>query len=238
MTLEGEIVTAEGFNLVPVGGPSGRQTLRARYVVGADGANSFVRGAWALDARPGVLLRLADRRHDPARAAGVRPARMAAVRPGAARPPSSPAVPAGAGGNSCVLPDEDIEDLNRLERAWELLEPWGVHPGNADAGAHAVYPSRRDGPKPGAAAADDRRRRRPPDAALRRSGHVRRPAGRDGLAWRLGLILHGKADDAVLDSYGPNGRPDMCGSTSTSPCSSARSSASPIRSRLPNGTAG
>ena len=37
------------------------------------------------------------------------------------------------------LPHESLSDLNDEKRAWELLEPWEVHPGNARLERHAVY---------------------------------------------------------------------------------------------------
>jgi 2-polyprenyl-6-methoxyphenol hydroxylase-like FAD-dependent oxidoreductase len=62
-----------------------RALVRAPFVVGCDGANSFVSSAGRQHRhRPRVLLRLAHRRPDPARAAGVEAAQLAALRPGPA----------------------------------------------------------------------------------------------------------------------------------------------------------
>ena len=37
------------------------------------------------------------------------------------------------------LPHESLDELNEEARAWELLAPWDVHPGNARLERHAVY---------------------------------------------------------------------------------------------------
>ena len=37
------------------------------------------------------------------------------------------------------LPDETLDELDDEARAWELLAPWDVHPGNARLERHAVY---------------------------------------------------------------------------------------------------
>ena len=34
--------------------------------------------------------------------------------------------------------EKRTEDLNNADRAWELLAPWDVHPGNARLERHAV----------------------------------------------------------------------------------------------------
>ena len=97
-----------------------------------------------------------------------------------------------------------IEELNRPEAAWRLMAPWGVTPDNARLERHAVYTFR------GRWAKDWRRGRvfLAGDAA-----HLMPPflgqglcAGlRDAraLTWRLDMVASGLADEAVLDSYGP-----------------------------------
>jgi 3-(3-hydroxy-phenyl)propionate hydroxylase len=108
------------------------------------------------------------------------------------------------------LPHEHIDDLNRMERAWELLEPRGVHPGNATVERHTVYTFQ-------ARWAETWRRGRlmiAGDAA-----HLMPPFAGQGmcaglrdamnLGWKLDLLLRGKATEAILDSYGPERNPHV-----------------------------
>jgi flavoprotein hydroxylase len=100
------------------------------------------------------------------------------------------------------LPHESIDDLNDERRAWELLGPWEVHPGNARLERHAVYTF-------SARYAEQWRDRRvlvagdaahlmPPFAGQGMCSGVR-DAG--NLAWKLDLVLAGRADEALLDTY-------------------------------------
>ncbi|MFC6881437.1 MULTISPECIES: bifunctional 3-(3-hydroxy-phenyl)propionate/3-hydroxycinnamic acid hydroxylase [Actinomadura] len=178
------------------------RTVRARYLVGADGANSFVRtrlGAsqtdfgfretwFVCDLEPNVPLDLGfdnGQVCDPARPhclfqLGARHRRF----------------------EFALLPGEDPGRFRDPRAAWELLAPYGVTPGKADLVRHAVYTFE-------AKLADRWRRGRillAGDAA-----HVMPPFMGQGmcsgirdakaLAWRLDLVLRGLAADAVLDGY-------------------------------------
>ncbi|MEP6560690.1 MAG: bifunctional 3-(3-hydroxy-phenyl)propionate/3-hydroxycinnamic acid hydroxylase, partial [Nakamurella sp.] len=187
-----------------------RRELTATYVVGADGANSFIRNAmgspmhdlgffydWLI-----VDLMLTEPRvFDPPAWQLCDPARPTTIVPGG---------PGRRRWEFLRLPHEDIKDLNRMERAWELLEPWDVHPGNATVERHTVYTFQ-------AKWAETWRRGRlmiAGDAA-----HLMPPFAGQGmcaglrdamnLAWKLSLVLQGKADEAVLDSYGPERAPHV-----------------------------
>ena len=92
--------------------------------------------------------------------------------------------------------DVTVEELNRPETAWRLMEPWGVTPDNARLERHAVYTFR------GRWATEWRRGRvflagdcRAPDAAVPRAGPVRRSARR-ALADAGGssMVASGRAD--------------------------------------------
>ncbi|HEV2660909.1 MAG TPA: bifunctional 3-(3-hydroxy-phenyl)propionate/3-hydroxycinnamic acid hydroxylase, partial [Ktedonobacteraceae bacterium] len=178
------------------------KTVRARYLIGADGANSTVRqhmGTSVTDlgfAFDWLILDIIPHEKrvwkpmnwqlcDPAR-----PTTIVAGGPGRRR------------WEFMRLPGESIEDLNTTETAWRLLKPWGMTPDNATLERHAVY-------RFSARWADAWRQGRlllAGDAA-----HLMPPFAGQGMcsglrdamnvAWKLDLVLSGKASDALLDTY-------------------------------------
>lgn len=191
-----------------------RRTVRARYLIGADGANSLVRTAigstqedrgfeadWlVIDVLPneGVTLDI------PPAAQWCNPERPTTI------------VPAGVKDGRYFrrwefmrLPNESRESLEAEGKAWELLAPW-VRPDQAAIVRHKVYTFR-------SLLADTWRKGRmliAGDAA-----HVMPPFMGQGmcaglrddwnLAWKLNLVLDGKADDRLLDTYQPERRPHV-----------------------------
>ena len=182
---------------------AGGETIRARYVVAADGANSATRRhlgiEWTdlgyffdwlvVDVIPGpdmAELTIAKQVADP-----VRPTTV---------------VPAGPGRRRWEfmrLEGETDEELTRPSRIWELLEPFGVTPENAQIERGVVYTF-------ASGWASDFRRGRvllAGDAA-----HLMPPFAGQGLAaglrdclnlsWKLDLVLRGVVDATVLDTYG------------------------------------
>ena len=193
-------------------GPGARRTLTARYVVGADGANSLVRQAigstlhdlgfffdWLI-----VDLVLHDERtFDPPAWQLADPARPTTIVPGG---------PGRRRWEFMRLPDESAAELDTTARAWELLAPWGVRPDNATLERHTVYTFQ-------ARWADTWRRGRlmiAGDAA-----HLMPPFAGQGmcaglrdamnLSWKLDRVLRGISPDTLLDTYAPERTPHVRG---------------------------
>ncbi|HWM66967.1 MAG TPA: bifunctional 3-(3-hydroxy-phenyl)propionate/3-hydroxycinnamic acid hydroxylase [Steroidobacteraceae bacterium] len=183
--------------------------LRARYVVGCDGANSIVRSAigsgqedrgfeadWlVIDVmlKDGVTIEKL----------GIPPAGQYCnpVRP-------TTIVPAGVSGRKLFrrwefmrLPGEQVADMEREDRVWELLEPW-AGPADVELVRHKVYNFRsllatrwRDGR---VLLAGDAAHVMPPFMGQGMCSGMRDAWN---LAWKLALILDGKADERLLDTY-------------------------------------
>jgi 2-polyprenyl-6-methoxyphenol hydroxylase-like FAD-dependent oxidoreductase len=178
-------------------------TVRARYVVGADGAGSFVREAlgleledlgfherWlVLDLRPHDLALM---EHPPYPRQYCDPRRPHVV------------VPNGRSHRRwefMLLPGERPEDFASARRAWELLAPW-VTSRDATIVRHAVYEFR-------SAVASSMKRGRcllAGDAAHLMPPHMGEGMcsglrDANGLAWKLALVLRGLADEKILESH-------------------------------------
>ncbi|MFK0119829.1 bifunctional 3-(3-hydroxy-phenyl)propionate/3-hydroxycinnamic acid hydroxylase, partial [Streptomyces sp. NPDC090994] len=193
---------AEDVEVSLTAADGGQDVLRARWVIGADGSNSFVRermGASVTDLgfaydwliidvvehEPRVWSPMNLQVCDPAR-----PHTMVAGGPGRRR------------WEFMRLPDETIGELNTAETAWRLLAPWGLTPDNATLERHTVYTFQ-------ARWADQWRRGRvllagdaahlmPPFAGQGLCSGLRDAAN---LAWKLDLVLRGTARDGLLDTY-------------------------------------
>ncbi len=183
-------------------GPDGPAELTAAYVVGCDGANSTVRDLvgievtdlgffydWLIvDVRP-----FEPRPYDPVNLQVCDPARP------------TTAVSGGPGRRRwefMALPGEPIDELDTAATAWTLLEPWDIHPGNAEVERHTVYRFHArwaDTWRVGRVLiAGDAAHQMPPFAGQGMCSGIRDAAN---LAWKLDAVLRGATTDAILDTY-------------------------------------
>jgi 2-polyprenyl-6-methoxyphenol hydroxylase-like FAD-dependent oxidoreductase len=187
---------------------SSGDSVRARYVVGCDGANSTVRRLldigvddrgffydWlivdvVLD-EPRVFDPINLQICDP-----TRPTTAVSGGPGRRR------------WEFMRLPDESREELGREAIAWKLLEPWDVHPDNARIERHAVYTFAarvadrwHDGR---VFLAGDAAHLMPPFAGQGMCTGIRDAAN---LAWKLDLVLNKRAAPGLLATYEEERRP-------------------------------
>ncbi len=178
------------------------RTIRAKYVVGADGANSFVRQALGIDNEDRgyffdwLILDMIPHGDYP-----MSPAQWQLCDPN--RPTTI--VPGGPGRRRweyMVLPHENPEEIAREENAWKLLQPWGLTPENATLERSAVYRFQARWAdvwnKGRCAIAGDAAHLMPPFAGEGMCAGLRDAFA---LGWRLNGILEGKLGPDVLDSY-------------------------------------
>ncbi|WP_322044011.1 bifunctional 3-(3-hydroxy-phenyl)propionate/3-hydroxycinnamic acid hydroxylase [Paraburkholderia sp. J67] len=176
--------------------------LRAKYVVGADGANSFVREALGIENEDRgyffdwLILDLIPREQyvaQPMQWQLCDPKRPTTIVPGG---------PGRRRWEFMVLPGESAQELQTPTRAWELLEPWGMTPDNAELERSAVYRFQARWAKTWnrgrCVIAGDAAHLMPPFAGEGMCAGLRDAFA---LGWRLNAILEGRLTDAVLDSY-------------------------------------
>lgn len=184
--------------------------LDAPWVVGCDGAASRVRelaGIAQSDLGYRRTWLVADVR--PAQPARWSPLNVQVCDP--ARPTT--AVSGGPGRRRfefLCLPGDPTEPSGAGEWIWGLLAPWGLTPERAVLERHASYTF-------GSAMVDDWRRGRvlvagdaahqmPPFAGQGLCAGIRDAAN---LAWKLDLVLAGKASAGLLDTYGSERAPQV-----------------------------
>ena len=178
------------------------QELDAQFVVGADGANSFVRDALGLNViDEGYFFDWLILDMIPDEDYSASPAQWQLCDP---RRPTT-IVPGGPGRRRwefMVLPTEDKDEIAKEASAWRLLEPWGLTPDNAKLERSAVYRFQarytehwRQGR---CMIAGDAAHLMPPFAGEGMCAGLRDAVA---LSWRLLGILDGALKTDVLDSY-------------------------------------
>jgi flavoprotein hydroxylase len=196
--------------LVATGHGGERQVIVAKWVVGCDGAKSFVRGCIGTGLTDFKFHRdwlvcdvVPDEPQD------YRPRNLQVCDP--ARPRT--AVSAGPGHRRWEfmrVPGETAAEFSRIENVWRLLALFGITSGNATLQRHAVYTTEafcanrwRSGRM---LLAGDSAHVMPPFAGQGMCSGFRDAAN---LAWKLGLILDGRAGEGLLDTYPVERRPHV-----------------------------
>ncbi len=185
-----------------VGDHGKQQRLRADYVIGCDGANSFVReqlGIKVID--KGYFFDWLILDMVPHGDYKVSPAQWQLCDP--KRPTTL--VPGGPGRRRwefMVKPDESAQEIAKPESAWQLLEPWGLNPDNATLERSAVYRFQARWAEQWRVGrcliAGDAAHLMPPFAGEGMCAGFRDAVA---LSWRLNAVVEGKLSDVVLDSY-------------------------------------
>jgi flavoprotein hydroxylase len=176
--------------------------VEARWAIGCDGANSFVRRAMHVPVEDtgldfdwlivDVVMRR-ERRFRPKNFQLCDPMRPTTVISGG---------PGRRRFEFMVLPDETCETLNDSRVAWALLHPFEVTPENAVLERHSVYSFRARWAEQWRVGrqllAGDAAHFLPPFAGQGMSSGLRDAAT---LAWQLDLVLSQRAPELLLDTY-------------------------------------
>jgi 2-polyprenyl-6-methoxyphenol hydroxylase-like FAD-dependent oxidoreductase len=176
--------------------------VKARYVVGADGGNSFVRQALNIkmvdlgfyyDWLVVDVIPHEQRVWEPPSWQLCDPVRPTTIVPGG---------PGRRRWEFMLLPGESKEEISQPETVWRLLEPWNINQTNATLERHTVYTFRaqwaENWRKGRFLLAGDAAHLMPPFAGQGMCSGLRDVMN---LSWKLDLVLAGKARDALLDAY-------------------------------------
>ncbi len=194
--------TADHVEVVARDAAGGEHTFTAGWVVGCDGANSFV-GAhmptemtdlgffydWLIvDVVPNEI-----REWNPTNLQVCDPHRPTTVVSGG---------PGRRRWEFMRMPDEVADELNREQTAWQRLAPWGMTPETCTLERHAIYTFQArwaDRWRSGRLLlAGDSAHLMPPFAGQGMCSGIRDAAN---LSWKLDLVLRGLAGEHLLDSY-------------------------------------
>ena len=185
-------------------GTSEDKKLTAQFVVGADGANSLIREligsemedlGFFYDWLIIDIINSGNVEYDPPIWQFCDPARPQTLVPGG---------PGRRRWEIMLLPGESAEELGTEEHCWNFIEPWGSNPSNCELERFAVWRFQAKWAKTWSkgrmAIAGDAAHLTPPFAGQGMCAGFRDAVN---LAWRLNLMLEGKASAALLEDYGP-----------------------------------
>jgi len=198
----GQDATAATLRLHQTGERDTQKTVQAGFVVGADGANSYVRDALGIkEVDKGYFFDWLILDMVPEPGYTCTPAQWQLCDP--MRPTTI--VPGGPGRRRwefMVLPDEDADEIAKPQTAWRLLEPWGLTPENAELERSAVYRFQakwaEDWVVDRCMIAGDAAHLMPPFAGEGMCAGLRDAVA---LGWRLNGILEGDFTPDILQSY-------------------------------------
>lgn len=181
----------------------GEETIRAKYLLAADGAKSGVRTQLEIPwtdlgyFRDWLVVDIIPQKN-------MEPLTLAKQVADPHRPTT--VVPGGPGRRRWEfmrLEGETVEELTAPERIWELLEPYGVRPDNAAVERGVVYTFSsgwasqfRDGR---IMLLGDAAHQMPPFAGQGLAAGIRDCMN---LSWKLDLVLNDKAPDSLLNTFG------------------------------------
>ena len=180
-----------------------KKVITAKFVVGADGANSIIReliGASMSDMGFFYDWLIIDIKntgnvvYDPPIWQFCDPARPQTLVPGG---------PGRRRWEIMLLPGETAADVANEEACWKFIEPWGSNPSNCELERFAVWRFQAKWAdrwtKGRLAIAGDAAHLTPPFAGQGMCAGLRDAVN---LSWRLDLILKGQADVGLLENYG------------------------------------
>lgn len=206
------------LTVVPSNGASGRdtadeRTIEATYVIGADGANSFVRSASGIE-RIDLGFRAMDElvidfeHHETDADMPELPEVYQVLDPDRPLLAGRWSGPRHSRFEFGSVEGETREYLEKEETAWQLLTRWNLTPADGRIVRHAVYSFEstvaerwRDGR---VLLIGDAAHTMPPFMGQGMCSGVRDAVN---LAWKLSAVIGGDADDSLLDTYEAERRP-------------------------------